>query len=99
MRRMGTKAGKSVVAAAGRRGTVESTAAAMLEAGYEAEVNPRDKAEIVAHNCVFHQLAARFPEVCQFDLAFMESVTGRKVEHRECMVRRGQVCRFGFKRK
>lgn len=98
MRRMGNRAGKEVAAARGGRASIESTAAAMQETGYEAEINPRDKAEIVAHNCVFHRLAARFPAVCQFDLAFLESATGRKVEHRECMVRGGQVCRFGFKR-
>ena len=71
----------------------------MTELGYEAinrrtaEGNP----EVVAYNCVFHHLAEQFPEVCQFDLALMEAATGRKVEHTECMVRGGDVCRFCLK--
>lgn len=96
MRRMGTRAGGQVKA--GNLATIEETAVAMKQAGYEASAtsDKRSGPEIVAHNCVFHSLAARFPAVCQFDLAFMEAATGRKVEHRECMVRGGQVCRFGF---
>ena len=99
MRRMGNKSGKTVAAGENGRASLEATAGAMREIGYEAEINPGDKSEIVAHNCVFHRLAARFPAVCAFDLAFLESATGSKVEHRECMVRGGNVCRFGFKRK
>jgi predicted ArsR family transcriptional regulator len=99
MRRMGARAGADVRDASGKRATIEATAAAMQEAGYEAEVNPEQKDEIVAHNCVFHTLAEHFPAICQFDLAFMESATDTKVEHRECMVRGGGVCRFRFKRK
>lgn len=96
MRRMGARAGDQV--RSGRPATIEETAVAMKQAGYEAAATSdrRSGPEIVARNCVFHSLAARFPAVCQFDLAFMEAATGRKVEHRECMVRGGHVCRFGF---
>lgn len=52
---------------------------------------------IEAFNCVFHQLAAKYPEVCQFDLALMATFTGQPVEHHECMVRGGRACRFRFK--
>ncbi len=52
---------------------------------------------IEADNCVFHHLAARYPEVCHFDLALLSSYVGAEVEHRECVVRGGQCCRFGFK--
>lgn len=97
MRRMGKRAGNS---ARGTGGPVplEATAAVMQQEGYEAEVSADDKNEIVAHNCVFHSLAAQFPAVCEFDLAFLEAATGATVEHRECMVRGGAVCRFAFKR-
>lgn len=95
MRRMGGRAGAQV--ASGRQpASVVDTAAALRTAGYAAGVSNSAKPEIVAHNCVFHRLAERFPAVCQFDLAFMEAATGCKVEHRECMVRGGKVCRFGF---
>lgn len=67
-------------------------ATVMLDVGYEAHAG--DDAEVVAHNCVFHHLAARFPQVCEFDLAFMRTATGADIEHTECMVREGKVCRF-----
>lgn len=97
MRRMGTRAGANITSGK-RLASVEEAAVAMKQAGYEARAKSGGSSgpEIVAHNCVFHKLAERFPAVCQFDLAFMETATGRKVEHRECMVRGGHVCRFGF---
>ncbi|MCY1341694.1 iron-sulfur cluster biosynthesis transcriptional regulator SufR [compost metagenome] len=73
----------------------------MNEAGYEAEVFFRSSGEpeIVAHNCVFHHLAAAHPEVCELDLALIGTLGGGQVEHLECMVRQGQVCRFRIDRK
>ncbi|AYF87022.1 HTH domain-containing protein [Pseudomonas sp. JS3066] len=72
----------------------------MHEAGYEAEVFFRSggEAEIVAHNCVFHHLAALHPEVCELDLALIGTLGGGTVDHLECMVRQGQVCRFRIDR-
>ncbi|MCK7509177.1 MAG: hypothetical protein MZV70_37470 [Desulfobacterales bacterium] len=52
---------------------------------------------IEASNCVFHHLAAQYPEVCRFDLALLAAFVGTPVEHQECVVRGGQVCRFGFR--
>jgi predicted ArsR family transcriptional regulator len=68
----------------------------MNQAGYEAEVFFRssDDKEIVAHNCVFHRLAAAHPVVCELDLALIGALGGGEVEHSECMVRGGHVCRF-----
>ena len=68
----------------------------MNQAGYEAEVFFRsgDTPEIVAHNCVFHRLAAEHPVVCELDLALIGALGGGEVEHSECMVRGGHVCRF-----
>ena len=68
----------------------------MNQAGYEAEVFFRSSGEqeIVAHNCVFHRLAAQHPVVCELDLALIGALGGGEVEHSECMVRGGHVCRF-----
>ncbi|WP_095195235.1 metalloregulator ArsR/SmtB family transcription factor [Pseudomonas sp. Irchel 3A7] len=68
----------------------------MNQAGYEAEVFFRSSgdAQIVAHNCVFHRLAAAHPVVCELDLALIGTLGGGEVEHTECMVRGGHVCRF-----
>lgn len=91
MRRMGRRAAQGLGA---ERVPVAGVAQLMKQLGYEATA-PSGQ-EIVARNCVFHQLAARFPAVCEFDLAFMEAASNRKVEHRECMVRGGACCRFRF---
>ncbi|UVE16898.1 HTH domain-containing protein [Pseudomonas sp. LS44] len=68
----------------------------MNDAGYEAEVFFRStgEPEIVAHNCVFHHLAKAHPEVCELDLALIGALGGGDVQHLECMVRGGTVCRF-----
>ncbi len=63
--------------------------------GYEAmAVRHGSETQIEAYNCVFHALAKAHPDICRFDLAFMEAATGRPVQHLECLVRGGYACRF-----
>ena len=63
--------------------------------GYEAvPARHGDDWQVEAFNCVFHGLARQHPQVCKFDLAYMEKATGRRVHHMECIVRGGHVCRF-----
>ena len=62
--------------------------------GYEAvPARHGDDWQVEAFNCVFHGLARQHPQVCKFDLAYMEQATGRRVHHMECIVRGGHVCR------
>lgn len=70
----------------------------MYELGYETELheNLADPMEIVASNCVFHELAKDCKEVCELDISLLSSLLDSKVEHKECMVRGGQYCRFGI---
>jgi len=72
----------------------------MATLGYGAQVaNAEDQTPAIeANNCIFHQLASRYPQVCRFDLGLMSAFTNATVEHQECMVRGGAVCRFGFRR-
>jgi predicted ArsR family transcriptional regulator len=77
----------------------DETARALAEQldalGYEALTVRRDgETQVEAYNCVFHALAKAHPDVCRFDLAFMEAATGRPVQHLECLVRGGHACRF-----
>jgi predicted ArsR family transcriptional regulator len=63
--------------------------------GYEAvPARHGEEWQIEAFNCVFHALARQNPQVCKFDLAYMEAATGHRIHHMECMVRGGQLCRF-----
>ena len=77
----------------------EETAAALADQldalGYEAQAVKRDgEMQVEAYNCVFHALAKAHPDICRFDLAFMEAATGRPVHHLECLIRGGHACRF-----
>ena len=51
---------------------------------------------IEADNCIFHNLAIKNPEICQFDLELLSSFTDSNVDHQECMASGGNVCRFKF---
>lgn len=75
---------------------VKALAQIMNEMGYDAsDVSlPNAPAQIVATNCVYHDLAREFPEVCHFDYELAEKLTGGQVTHPECMVRGGKACRF-----
>ena len=81
-----------------RRQRVGKVSKLMDELGYDARTG-KDIAgapTIEADNCVFHELAMKNPEVCQFDLSLLSGLTGSKVELAECMARGGHVCRFRF---
>ena len=63
--------------------------------GYEAVVARHgEEQQVEAFNCVFHALARNTPQVCKFDIAYMEAASGRRIHHMECIVRGGHVCRF-----
>jgi len=75
---------------------IADTLAEQLDAlGYEARALHRgERGEVEAWNCVFHALAKAHPDVCRFDIAFMQAATGRKIQHTECMLRGSPACRF-----
>ncbi|HEY9857203.1 MAG TPA: HTH domain-containing protein [Stenomitos sp.] len=77
---------------------VEEVVAILNELAFEAKATPPldrpNEAAIEASNCIYHDLAQQFPEVCQFDLELLSRLTGSEVEHQECMVRAGLTCRF-----
>lgn len=84
---------------------VEATAALMNDLAYQAETTltgkemPGAAPVIEASNCVFHAVAQRFPEICQFDIALLSKLTGAETTHERCMIRGSDSCRFRFKSK
>ncbi|MFZ1548085.1 MAG: HTH domain-containing protein [Candidatus Nitrotoga sp.] len=77
---------------------VEKLSEVMEELGYSTRsviVNSYTPT-IEADNCIFHNLAMKNPEICQFDLALLSTFTDSKVNHEECMAKGGNVCRFKF---
>ena len=84
-----------------REQKVEKLSEVMEELGYNTRsfaVNS-DALTIEADNCIFHNLAMKNPEICQFDLALLSTFTDSTVNHEECMAKGGNVCRFKFKAK
>ena len=79
-----------------RQQKVEKLAELMKQMGYETRSTAVGAPAIEADNCIFHTLAVKNPEVCQFDLALLSAFTDSKVDHQECMARGGNVCRFKF---
>jgi predicted ArsR family transcriptional regulator len=63
----------------------------MQELGYEAELKGE---EVLARNCVYHDLAREHPEVCALDLGLLDGLVGEPVIQTECMLRGGTACRF-----
>ena len=82
-----------------RQQKVEKLAELMQQLGYNTQrVTVVDGTPIIeADNCVFHNLAIKNPEICQFDLALLSTFTDSEIDHSECMASNGNVCRFGFK--
>ncbi len=96
---MGTKLGKAAAQIIHGSDDPQAIAAALAEQldalGYEAHALRRsERGEVEAWNCVFHALAKAHPDVCRFDLAFMQAATGRKIQHTDCMLRGSPACRF-----
>lgn len=98
LRALGTRLASEQTEEVDREDVAHATrqlASQLTALGYEATaIQHEDGPQIEAHNCVFHSLAAKHPEVCHFDLAFLGASSGRDVKHAECMVRGGNTCRF-----
>lgn len=49
---------------------------------------------IEACNCIYHDLAQKHEEICEFDRVLIASLMDKGIEHEECMAKGGAVCRF-----
>ena len=79
-----------------RRSKIEKISALMEDLGYDTGGKAVNGNTVESFNCVFHDLALKNPDVCEFDLALLSTFTDSKVEHLECMARGGNACRFKF---
>lgn len=98
---MGTRVGKQLRAQhpelVSQSEKVQKLSEIMEQLGYAARSADGDKADAIeADNCVFHTLALKNPNICQFDLALLSAFTDSTVDHQECMAKGGNICRFKF---
>ncbi|MGR9116379.1 MAG: helix-turn-helix transcriptional regulator [Gammaproteobacteria bacterium] len=70
----------------------------MQTLGYQA-IRDADSGEpvIKASNCVYHDLAQQYPEICEFDRALMSTLLNKTIEQTSCMAQQDCVCRFHIK--
>lgn len=79
---------------------IQQVASLLQKLGYQAKTEPALSKKLpilTAHNCVYHDLAIKHPEVCAFDIALLEQLIDREVDHQECMAKGDHACRFAFK--
>ena len=79
---------------------IHQVAKLLQSLGYQAQTEAAPSKKklpiLTAHNCVYHNLAIKHPEVCAFDITLLEELLNRKVDHQECMAKGGHACRFVF---
>jgi predicted ArsR family transcriptional regulator len=49
---------------------------------------------IEARNCIYHDLAQKHEEICEFDRTLISSLLDKDIDHVECMAKGGAVCCF-----
>ncbi|MGJ0484016.1 MAG: helix-turn-helix transcriptional regulator [Methylomicrobium sp.] len=71
----------------------------MNELGFKARMNTANGqlSSVEAVNCVYHDLAQKFQEVCEFDRTLITTLLGHEIVHFECMAKGGGVCKFIIK--
>lgn len=71
----------------------------MEELGYETSktADKSQSSEIVAKNCVFHDLAIENNMVCELDRTLISTLLDVEIEQTECMAKGGESCRFCIK--
>ncbi|NJA07625.1 HTH domain-containing protein [Methylococcaceae bacterium WWC4] len=65
----------------------------MQSLGYHANLED-DTGQIRAINCVYHDMAQRHPELCEFDRALIATLLERPIEQTACMAKQDCTCRF-----
>ena len=79
---------------------VDQLALVMTDLGFQVKVAIEPETErfnIQAGNCIYHDLAQKHREICEFDLALMSSLLDKDVEQLSCMAKGDCNCSFRIK--
>lgn len=77
---------------------IEQLAAIMTDLGYQVKVGPESASgNIHACNCIYHDLAQKYQDICEFDLKLMSSLLDKEVEQLSCMAKGDGNCCFRVK--
>ena len=73
----------------------------MDDLGFQANaaVNPEShELSIEACNCIYHDLAQKHQEICEFDTALISTLLDKDIDHVKCMAKGDHICRFNVKK-
>lgn len=87
----------AALAGASPRRRLEVVAAALSDEGYMAELGEQHSdsfATLTEHNCAVKAVAERFPELCQAEARFLETVLKSPVERRSHMLAGCGACQY-----
>jgi predicted ArsR family transcriptional regulator len=76
--------------------SIMTTLGFQVKAGVEPESN---QPVLQASNCIYHDLAQKHEEICEFDLALMSSLLNKDVKQLSCMAKGDCVCQFRVEEK
>lgn len=102
MRRLGVKTGESLlpqVEGKTEEEKIDFLISTMQGLGYEAEAISQaqsdDKEPLInACNCVYHTVAMKYEQICEFDRALIATVLEKEVEQIRCMAKGEHTCQF-----
>ncbi|MGZ5006471.1 MAG: helix-turn-helix transcriptional regulator [Methylobacter sp.] len=79
---------------------VDELAAIMTGLGFQVKLDEDAETgtrHIEAYNCIYHDLAQKYHEICEFDRALMSSLLDKQVEQLSCMAKGDCNCSFKIK--
>jgi predicted ArsR family transcriptional regulator len=78
----------------------DELAIVMTNLGFQVKLSAElgtENINIEARNCIYHDLAQKHVEICEFDLALMSSLLDKEVEQLSCMAKGDCNCSFSVK--
>ncbi len=103
MARLGAKFAQTLMPQFSDKEPAERIAAlvrTMQTLGYHASEDQNNSTPVIqAFNCVYHDLAQQYPELCEFDRALMSALLDRPIEQTRCMACDDCSCQFLIKNK
>ncbi|MBK8816531.1 MAG: ArsR family transcriptional regulator [Methylococcaceae bacterium] len=88
---------KTLVAGKNHTERAEILVDLMQDLGFEARMKhhlENHGVEIHAYNCIYHDVAQQFQEVCTLDETFLSELMNKKIKMHRCMAKGDDVCCF-----
>lgn len=67
--------------------------------GFQAKASeqPEQQTVIEASNCIYHDLAQKHDEICEFDRTLISSLLAKNIDQLSCMAKGDHICAFKIK--